>query len=238
MKASRRPLSHAQAVAECAHLSNQYRKMWVRMAGIIVDLNAILQTLRAKKISFVLTGAHGIAGWTGRPRSTQDVDILVRAGRNCVRAVNAIKALYPDLGVRQLAEMTSFFAPEETLSLIDVIYPHRADIQETLETAIWVTDGVHKYRVPALEAALANKYGAILTAKRESGQRAQDAVDFATMVKHSLDEGRQPIDMERLAVLGEKVWPGGGGEELLRLVEDAKEGKVPNLNPQTGSKTE
>src|SRR5438105_12500448 len=69
MKAARRPLSHAQAVAECARLSNQYRKMWVRMAGVTVDLNAILQTLRAKKIPFVLTGAHGIAGWTGRPCS-------------------------------------------------------------------------------------------------------------------------------------------------------------------------
>jgi hypothetical protein len=234
MKASRRPLSHAQAVAECARLSNQYRQMWMRMAGISVDLNAILLTLRAKKIPFVLTGAHGIAGWTGRPRSTQDVDILVRSGRNCVRAVNAIKALYPDLEVRQFAGVTSFFAPGETASLIDVTYPHRADIQETLETAVWVTEGGHKYRVPALEAALANKYGAMLTPMRDPLKRAQDAVDFAAMVRHSLDEGRQPIDTDRLAVLGENVWPGGDGEELLRLVEDAKEGKVPNLNPQTG----
>src|SRR4051794_6538532 len=59
MKASRRPLSHGQAVAECARLSNQYRQMWRRMAGITVDLSAILLTLRAKKIPFVLTGAHG-----------------------------------------------------------------------------------------------------------------------------------------------------------------------------------
>jgi hypothetical protein len=52
------------------------------------------------------------------------------------------------------------------------------------------------------------------------------------MVKHSLDEGQQPIDLDQLAALGEKVWPGGGGQELLRLVEDVKAGKVPNLNPQ------
>jgi hypothetical protein len=231
MKASRRPLEHARAVAECARLSAQYRKMWVRMAEITVDLNAILQTLRARKIPFVLTGAHGIAGWMGRPRATQDVDILVRAGRNGARAVNALKALYPQLEVRQLAGVTGFFAPGETLALIDVTYPHRADLQDTLETAIWVTEGGQKYRVPALEAALANKYGAMLTPTRDPVKRAQDAVDFATMVRHSLDEGRQPIDLDRLAALGEKVWKGGGGEELLRLVEEAKEGKVPNLNP-------
>ena len=49
------------------------------------------------------------------------------------------------------------------------------------------------------------------------------------MVKHSLDEGRQPIDLTVLEALGEMVWPGGGGKEILRLVEEVKAGKVPNL---------
>jgi hypothetical protein len=232
MKASYRPLGLAEAVAECARLSNQYRKMWVRMAAITVDLRAIVQTLRAKKIPFVLTGAHGIAGWTGRPRATHDVDILVKSGRNYTRAVNAIKALYPQLEVRQFAGVTGFFAPGETMSLIDVTYPHRADIQETLETAVWVSEGDLSYRVPALEAALANKYGAMLTPNRDLGKRIQDAADFSFMVKRSMAEGERAIDLDRLAALGEKVWPGGGGQEILRLVEDVKAGKAPNLDPQ------
>jgi hypothetical protein len=44
-----------------------------------------------------------------------------------------------------------------------------------------------------------------------------------------LDEGRQPIDLATLEALGEMVWPGGGGEEILRLVEEVKKGKVPHL---------
>ena len=63
---------------------------------------------------------------------------------------------------------------------------------------------------------------------------AQDGVDFYTMVKHSLDEGRVPIDMARLAELGELVWPGGGGKEIVALVEKAKAGEVPN--PATRAK--
>jgi hypothetical protein len=51
-------------------------------------------------------------------------------------------------------------------------------------------------------------------------------------VKHSLDEGREPINLEALADLGEKVWPGGGGKEILRLVEQAKAGQVPAVNPR------
>jgi hypothetical protein len=46
----------------------------------------------------------------------------------------------------------------------------------------------------------------------------------ACSVKHSLDEGRQPIDLDRLVELGEMVWPGGGGQEILQLVDKAKAG--------------
>jgi hypothetical protein len=230
MKARRRNLQPADAVRECAYLSAQYRR---RFGMPEIDLTKIVKTLQAKKIPFVLTGAHGIATWTGRPRSTCDVDILVKSGRNYARAVKAIQALYPDLEMRLLAGVAAFFPPGETQSVIDVVYPHRLDIAQTLETAIWFEDQGMRVRIPALEAALANKYGAMLALSRDYLKRAQDGVDFAGMVKHSLDDGRDPIDMDRLAELGELVWPGGGGPEIVRLVEQANAGQVPNLTART-----
>ena len=68
----------------------------------------------------------------------------------------------------------------------------------------------------------------MLSLNRAAIKRAQDAVDFATMVKHSTDEGRDPIDLEWLMELGELVWTGGGGKEILELVEKAKAGEVPS----------
>ena len=59
---------------------------------------------------------------------------------------------------------------------------------------------------------------------------ADDAVDFLQMVTHSTDEGQQPIDLETLEALGEMVWPGGGGEEILRLTASVKEGGVIDVN--------
>ena len=227
-KAHRRNMSHADAVRECAALTELFQGMGVRKP-IMVELSRILDALRAKKIPFVLTGAHGISGWTGRPRATKDVDILVKSGRNYVRAVNAIKALYPQLEVRNIHGVTAFFAPGEFESLIDITYPQREDNAETLRTAVWVEDDKGKYRVPALEAALANKYGAMLSLGRDPGKRGLDAVDFYNMVKHSMDQGRTPIDLERLAELGEKVWPGGGGKEILGLVEQVMSGKLPSV---------
>jgi hypothetical protein len=228
-KASRSNLSHSEAVRVCAHLTTQYRRMSSIMANVIIDLDRVLAALTAKNVPFVLTGAHGISGWTGRPRATHDVDILVKGGRNFARAVSVIRELYPQLEARRFAGVTGFFPPGERQSVIDVTYPHRPDNAETLRTAIWVEERNQKYRIPSLEAALANKYGAMLTPTRDAGKRGMDAVDFYNMVKHSLDEGRQPIDLATLEVLGEMVWSGGGGKEILRLVAEVKAGKVPNL---------
>jgi len=230
MKARCRPLAHSVAIRECAYLSEEYRHRWRAQAKIMVKLDDVLQVLRKKKIPFVLTGAYGISGWLGRPRSTHDVDILVRSGRNHARAVKALSEHYPGLEVRRFPGLTAFCVPGEAESVIDVSFPNRLDNQATLATAIWVEERGQRYRIPTLEAALANKHGAMVALGRDAGKRGQDAVDFYTMVKHSLDEGRQPIDLDKLADLGELGWSGGGGAEILRLVEEAKAGHMPTFS--------
>lgn len=231
-KAARRNIDHNDAVQESFFLQKQYRSMWSsKVAASPVDLNQILRALIRKKIPFVLTGAHAIGGWTGRPRDIHDVDILVKGGRNHGRAVNAVKELYPELEVKDFAGVTGFFIPGEKQSVVDVTYPHRADIEETLAHPIWTEDKVLglRYRIPDLEEALANKYGAMLTRSRHFQKRQMDAIDFGWMVTHSMDPGQRAIDLEKLAWIGEKVWPGGGGEEILRLVEQVKAGRPINL---------
>lgn len=232
-KSARRNLGHDEAVQESFYLQKQFRSLWSsRVASSPVDLNKVLRTLTRKRIPFVLTGAHGIGGWTGRPRSTQDVDLLVKGGRNHARAVAAIKALYPQLEVRRFPGVTAFFIPGEKEAVIDVVSPHRADLEETLAHPVWAENKEQglRYRVPALEAALANKYGAMRTLTRDPAKRMLDTADFGWMVKHSLDEGRRPVDLEKLADLGEKVWPGGGREEILRLVEQVKADRFITFN--------
>jgi hypothetical protein len=229
LEAARDNISHAKAVRRSADISRRFWSMFHPMAKTQVEVAEVLQALIARKIPFVLTGTHGFGGWTGRPRATHAVDILVKSGRNYARAVKALRVLYPELEVRYLAGVAAFFLPGETVSVLDVTYPHRRDIEETLRTAIWVEEKGLKYRVPTLEAALANKYGAMLTPNRDPGKRQVDSGDFYFMVKHSTDEGRESIDLVLLEALGEMVWPEGGGKEILRLVEEAKAGKAPQF---------
>jgi hypothetical protein len=233
MKAARRNLDHDEAVQEVWFLQQQYRRQWSdRMAASPVDLYVILRTLTQKRIPFVLIGAHGFAAWTGRPRNTKDVDILVKGGRNLTRAVKAIRELYPQLEERTFPGLIAFLIPGEKESVVDVIYPHRADLADALEHPVWTenTEEGLRYRIPALEAALSSKYGAMLNPTRQLDQRMQDAVDFTRMVQHSQTEGRQPIDLDRLELLGEMVWPGGGGKEILRMVDQVKAGKAISLD--------
>ena len=226
-KATCRNLSHEDAVQEVCYLQDQYRLLWGGpMVSSPVDLRLVLHTLHTRKVPFVLTGTHGLSGWMGRPRATQDMDILVKGGRNHARAVTTIKALYPTLEVRRFTGVTAFFLPGEKESVIDIVSPHRPDLEETLAHPVWVENEALelRYRIPSLEAALANKYGAMLTSTRDVQKRAMDAADFGWMVKHSLDEGRQPIDLNKLAFLGALVWPEGGAEEIVHFVEQVKSG--------------
>jgi hypothetical protein len=226
-------INHDAAVQETAALTRRIQLLWShRMTVSPVDLNLVLRTLIDKKIPFVLTGAHGISGWTGQERATKDVDILVKAGRNHIRAVRAMQALYPQLETRDFDGIVAFFVPGTRESVLDVVYPHRADIAETLAHPVWTeneTLGL-KYRVPALESALANKYGAMISLNRLPDKKYVDIADFIRMVRRSEEADRTPIDRERLEFLGEKVWPGGGGKELLWLLEQVKAGKPVNMD--------
>src|SRR6516165_2436042 len=70
-KAGCRNIGHNEAVQEVAFLQRQYWSMWRKdMADSVVDVNEVLKTLAKKRIPFVLTGTHGISGWTGRSRAT------------------------------------------------------------------------------------------------------------------------------------------------------------------------
>jgi hypothetical protein len=230
-KSARRSINHHDdAVQESAAITRTQWKLMKKRDSARIDLNKIIRTLTAKRIRFVLTGAHAIGGWTGRPRATKDVDILVKQGRTHARAVKALQELYPHLEVRDFAGVSAFFIPGEKTSVIDVTYPHRADIEETLADPIWVRQKGLKYRIPSLEAALANKYGAMLTPTRDLAKRGQDALDFTWMVRHSDDEGQQRLNPPKLRRLGEKAWPGGGGEEILRLVDQVRSGGIVDLH--------
>ena len=235
VKAARRPLSHADAVQEVWFLQRQFRLQWsTRMAVSPVDLNLILKTLTQKRIPFVLTGAHGIAGWTGKPRNTQDVDLLVKTGRNHGQAVNALQALYPQLEVR------TFLGSPGVLRAGREGFRYRCHLS---------TSGRHRGKPWRILPGLRIRSRACVP--HPSLERMPWPTNMAPcsrsraiwtnacrmrwisrrMVQHAADEGQRPIDLHRLEILGGMVWPAGGGQEILRLIEKVQAGRAISLDP-------
>src|SRR5947209_12065846 len=62
----------------------------------VIPLPDVIRVLNSAKISYVLVGAHGLASWRGKPRATEDVDVVVSA-RQIKKAVQALIKAFPKL---------------------------------------------------------------------------------------------------------------------------------------------
>ncbi len=79
--------------------------------------------------------------------------------------------------------------------------------------------GDESVTVPTVEAALALKFYSMINRGRPLDDRMQDAVDFSRAAK-----AQEKVDLDLLHQLGELVY-GGGGDEILKFVSDARAGR-------------
>lgn len=80
---------HAQSLATSSALSEYY------VPNLIAPLE-VIRVLNAANVRFMLVGTHALGGWTCRPRTTTDVDILIGA-RLLTKAVRVLLTAFPQL---------------------------------------------------------------------------------------------------------------------------------------------
>ena len=102
---------------------------------------------------------------------------------------------------------------------IDGMKPNQAVIQAALKNTHTVRTGRLTYKVPSVEMALALKLASMVSLNRSDLDKQQDAVDFGRIVVQN-----PGIDCERLAMLGELVYP-GGGKVLVEMVHRVRAGE-------------
>jgi Nucleotidyl transferase AbiEii toxin, Type IV TA system len=201
---------HVQALRVSSELSAYYVEHIVTPLEVIAVLNR-------EKVSFVLVGAHGIGGWTGKPRATEDVDLVV-AEKQIKKATRALLAEFPQLQARDEEVVVRLQDRESGDVLIDLIKP-RSIYRAVFKHTHAVSQGAEHYRVPSLELALATKYSAMVSPNRPDDSKYQDATDFIRMVKANAD-----IDFETLTHLGDLVY-NGGGAEVCDMVQKVRAGE-------------
>ncbi|HTU88481.1 MAG TPA: hypothetical protein VMF69_00140 [Gemmataceae bacterium] len=202
---------HAQSLATSSALSEYY------VPNLITPLE-VIRVLNAAKVRFMLLGAHGLGGWTGEPRATKDVDVLV-AARSHKKAVRALSAAFPHLQAEDHQVVTRLRDPETREVVLDVMKPNQPLYHDALKHTHSVEDGGQKYLVPALEMALAMKFSAMISLTRSDDKKHFDAGDFIRIVRANPD-----IDLVKLHALGQLVY-NGGGDEIVEKVRQVRAGE-------------
>jgi predicted nucleotidyltransferase len=200
-------LAPARALAEGVALSTLY--------GMTITPADVARVLGRAKVRYVLVGAHAINLYTGKPRATQDVDVITGAP---AKAGRALEQAYPNL-TREDHPMVVRFK-DGGREALDVIKAGSGKLfARVLRSATTVDMEGVSVHVLTYEAALAMKFYAMTSRARETDDRLQDAVDFSRAAK-----SRTRINRALLHELGELAYP-GGGEALLKLLADARAGR-------------
>ncbi len=201
----------APQIAEDIALGIQLAKMQNRPIGP----TDVARVLKDAGVKYVIVGAHAANGYTGRPRATVDVDVIVQFPK---KAADAISAAYPHLKIHDTPVVTRFM--DQDLEAIDVMKPSAAKLwSRLLSDAREISIGNETIRIPVLEGVLAAKFSSMVSPLRRLPDKKQDAVDFIRVV-----EANSTINRALLSELGELVYS-GGGTEILKLADDARAGR-------------
>lgn len=184
----------------------------------VIPLGDVIRALNQAKVSFVLVGAHGLATWRGKPRATEDVDVVV-AARHLKKAVQVLTAAFTNLEPVDLPVVIRLRDRQSHDVAIDVMKPLQQPYREVFKNARTVQLEGQAVRIPTLEMAIVMKFSAMTSLYRADADKFQDAHDFLLLVRNN-----PGLDKERLAKLASTIYP-EGGKDLLEMVRKALAGE-------------
>lgn len=188
----------------------------------VIPLPDVLRVLNKGKISYVLVGAHGLASWRGKPRATEDVDVIV-AAKHVKKATQLLLDAFPHLEAVDLPVVVRLRERESKDASIDIMKPLQSPHRDVFKHAHKLMVDGQACRIPCLEMAIVMKFAPMISMYRADKDKYQDAHDFLAMI------GANPeIDMKKLSEFGDLVYPGGGAE-VVELVRRARSGEKLNL---------
>jgi hypothetical protein len=206
---------HEQSLATSTALSEYY------VPNLITPLE-VIRVLNTANLRFMLLGAHGVGGWTHKPRATEDVDILVGT-RGHRKAVRALLVAFPQLLAEDHEVVTRLRDPVTKAVVIDVMKANQSLYRDALKYGHTVESEGQSYSIPSLELALAMKFSAMISLTRSDDKKLIDAADFIRIVRANAD-----IDLEKLHALGQLVY-NGGGPEIVEKVRQVRAGETLRL---------
>lgn len=171
----------------------------------------------------VLIGGHMLSFYTGNPRATIDVDVIVSAA-HVTKAVDAVANAYPGLDKKDLVYNVRFSSRAKGLAgdseRIDIVRSSTPLFDRIINShSVPIESGGEAVHLPTVEAAIALKFAAAISPNRGDEKRPQDRTDLMLIIKRN-----RTLDQSSLEELGELAYS-GGGDELVALVAAIHGGK-------------
>jgi hypothetical protein len=210
---------HFIALRTSSRLTSDFRRKHQAKA-VRVTPEKVIRTLHRAGVTCVLLGTHGLGAYRDEPRATQDVDVLVTKSE-VQTAVRALQSAYPKLTVKDSREVARFIDPATGMGVIDVWKPVQRALQAVFRYTISMGE---THKIQDLEMALVSKFVAMISPNRRLDKKLIDAGDFTNVALFN----RGSLDLEKLARLGEKVYPGGSAE-IVRIIVDLDAGRTIRL---------
>jgi hypothetical protein len=144
----------------------------------------IAKILNRMKVFYVFVGGVIVGCWTGDPRATEDVDLILGKGAPVRRIVAAIGKIRKDLKSTIYPSVIRFEgkSPTGQRNLIDLIRPYDGVYSHAEEYFVDITVQGVPVRIPTPEMLVVMKFAAATSLTRAPLKQAQDMIDLKTVV--------------------------------------------------------
>jgi hypothetical protein len=175
----------------------------------------VAKILNRMKVFHVFVGGVIVGCWTGDPRATEDVDLILGKGAPVRKIVAAIVKIRKDLKSTIYPSVIRFAgkSPTGQRNLIDLIRPYDGVYSHAEEYFVDITVQGIPVRIPTPEMLVVMKYAAATSLTRAPLKQAQDMIDLKTVVL-----AQTTLDLVIVRRLANFIGPTLGAK-LIRLIK-------------------
>lgn len=188
----------------------------------VINPLEIIKLFEDKGLNYVLVGGHMLAYYTNNPRATVDVDFII-AEADFNKARKIITANYSKLRQNDKTHHVTFdciHSKDSEAERIDLIKDGFPLFKQVLK-ALSKKSG--KLKIPNIEAAIVLKFAASISPNRAEDDKLIDQADLINLIKT-----KAKLNEKTLVLLAECIYT-GGGNELLQVINDIKQGNAISL---------
>jgi hypothetical protein len=178
-----------------------------RMAG--ADAVGVSKILTQSGIRSVMVGGLVVGCHSGRPRATQDIDVIVDVLEIPKKVIDQLGVL---VGSKKLEKHPSFisFMKKTVLGdreVLDIITSKAGSYGLVFDNCVKLSISGNDIYIPSAEMMIVLKYTAAVNPIRQKAKQAQDWADI-----YSILDANEKINMYSITYLADLVVPGWGDD--------------------------